>query len=55
MAANGKQDNKTQYERFKEMARKLESDEDEGRFDERLKRIAKQKPKPKEKPRTKNK
>lgn len=32
---------KTQLDRFKEAARQLETDDDEGRFDERLKRIVK--------------
>lgn len=34
----------TQAEKFKKAARDLECDEDEGRWDERLKRIAQQKP-----------
>lgn len=36
----------TQLERFKEAARDLECDEDEARWDERLKKVAKQKPEP---------
>lgn len=35
---------KSQSEKFKEAARELECDEDEARWDERLKKIAKQKP-----------
>ncbi len=35
---------KSQLERFKEAARQLEADDDEKRFDEKLKRLAKQKP-----------
>lgn len=34
-----------QVDKFREAARELETDDDESRFDERLKRIAKQKPK----------
>lgn len=37
-------DDKPQSEKFKEAARELECDEDEARWDERLKRVAKQKP-----------
>lgn len=33
-----------QIKRFKEAARQLETDDDEERFEERLKRIVKQKP-----------
>ncbi|SLN78050.1 hypothetical protein ROA7023_04703 [Roseisalinus antarcticus] len=36
---------KSQLERFKEAARQLESDDDEKRFEERLKKLVKQKPK----------
>ncbi|MDE2411446.1 MAG: hypothetical protein KGM18_06670 [Sphingomonadales bacterium] len=39
----------TQLEKFKEAARELEADEDEARWDDRLRKIAKVKPKP-EKP-----
>jgi len=39
----------TQSDKFKEAARELECDEDEARWDERLKKVAKQKPSP-EKP-----
>lgn len=35
-----------QSEKFKQAARDLECDEDEGRWDERLKKVAKQKPAP---------
>jgi len=34
----------TQLDKFKEAARELEADEDEARWDERLKKVAKQKP-----------
>ena len=40
---------KPQSERFSEAARELECDDDKGRFEERLKKIAKQKPPHKEK------
>lgn len=36
-------DKRTQSDKFKEAARELEADEDEGRWEERLKKIAKQK------------
>jgi hypothetical protein len=39
----------SQLDKFKEAARDLECDEDEARWDERLKKVAKQKPAP-EKP-----
>lgn len=39
-----KADEKTQIEKFKEAARELEADEDEARWDERLKKVAKGKP-----------
>lgn len=35
---------KTQLDKFKEAARELEADEDEARWDERLKKVAKAKP-----------
>ncbi|GAA5081529.1 hypothetical protein N0B44_27760 [Roseibacterium beibuensis] len=35
---------KSQLDKFKEAARQLETDDDEERFDEKLKRLAKQKP-----------
>ena len=41
---------KTQLDRFKEAARQLETDDDEKRFAEKLKRIAKAKPEPKPDP-----
>jgi hypothetical protein len=37
-------DKKTQVERFKEAARELETDDDEKRFNEKLGKIAQQKP-----------
>ncbi|MGY4574864.1 hypothetical protein [Bradyrhizobium sp. USDA 3256] len=37
---------KSQIEKFKQAARDLEADDNEKRFNERLGRIAKQKPKP---------
>lgn len=37
---------KTQSDKFKEAARELECDEDEARWDERLKKVAKGKPEP---------
>lgn len=40
----GMNKNKTQLDRFKEAARQLETDDDEERFNERLKKLAKQKP-----------
>lgn len=42
-------DNKSQLDKFKQAARELETDEDEARWDERLRKVAKAKPKP-EKP-----
>lgn len=44
-----KSDGKSQSDKFKEAARELGADEDEARWDERLKKIAKAKPAP-EKP-----
>jgi hypothetical protein len=35
----------SQVERFKELARQIEADEDDARWEERLKAIARQKPK----------
>lgn len=35
---------KPQSDKFKEAARQLEADEDEARWEERLKKVAKQKP-----------
>jgi len=40
---------KTQSDKFKELAREVEADEDEARWDERLTKVAKHKPAP-EKP-----
>lgn len=37
-------DKKSQADKFKDAARKLETDEDEVRWDERLKKVAKTKP-----------
>jgi hypothetical protein len=42
-------DPKTQSDKFKEAARELGCDEDEARWDETLRKVAKQKPEP-EKP-----
>jgi len=35
---------RTQLDKFKELARELEADEDEARWDERLRKVAKAKP-----------
>lgn len=35
---------KTQLEKFKQAARELETDDDEARFDERMKKLVKHKP-----------
>jgi len=40
--------NKSQLNKFKEAARQLETDDDEDRFEERLKKIVKQTPDDKE-------
>jgi hypothetical protein len=37
-------DKKTQSDKFKDLARENEADEDDARWEERLKKIAKQKP-----------
>ena len=37
-------DDKTQLDKFKEAARDLETDDDEARFDERMRKIVKHKP-----------
>lgn len=37
---------KPQVEKFKEAARELECDDDEARFDERVKKLVRQKPAP---------
>lgn len=42
-------DSKTQLDKFKEAARELEADEDQARWEERLKKVAKHKGEP-EKP-----
>ena len=42
-------DQERQLDKFKTLARELEADEDEGRWDERLKKVARHKPAP-EKP-----
>lgn len=42
---------KSQLDKFKEAARELSADEDEARSDERLKKVAKAKQAPAEKPR----
>jgi hypothetical protein len=39
-----KPDNRTQREKFEQAARDLETDEDEARFDERMKKLVRQKP-----------
>ncbi len=38
-------DPKTQIDKFREVARQLETDDDEARFNEKLKQVAKAKPK----------
>jgi len=45
----GDQQDKSQADKFKELARELGADEDEARWDERLRKIARVKPEP-EKP-----
>lgn len=39
---------KSQLDKFKEAARQLEADDDEERFNEKLRKLAKQKPEPKD-------
>lgn len=39
-------DDRSQRDKFKDAARQLECDEDEGRWDERLRKVAGRKPKP---------
>ncbi len=46
METDGKQ---SQFDKFKELARELEADEDEAAWDERLKKVVEHKPAP-EKP-----
>ncbi len=41
---------KSQLDKFREAARQLETDDDEARFDEKLKRVAKAKPEEKVEP-----
>jgi hypothetical protein len=38
----------SQLDKFKEAARELEADEDEARWDDRLRKVAKAKPQPKD-------
>ena len=40
----------SQLERFQQLARELEADEDEARWDERLKKVVAHRPAPEEKP-----
>jgi hypothetical protein len=42
---NADSKSKSQYDKFKEATRQLETDNDEERFEERLKRLVKQRPK----------
>ena len=42
-------DAEKQHDKFKQAARQLETDDDEERFEERLKKLVKQKPKDEEK------
>lgn len=42
---NGLSNKKTQLDKFKEAARQLETDDDEDRFEKKLKKLVKQKPK----------
>jgi hypothetical protein len=49
MTSATQKDSKSQIDKFKELARELEADENEARWDERLKKIAAHKPPP-EKP-----
>lgn len=39
-------DKKNQLDKFKDLARELDADEDEERWDERLKKVARHQPKP---------
>lgn len=41
---NGTEQQQSQLDKFKEAARDLETDDDEARFDERLRKIVKHKP-----------
>lgn len=38
------EDHRTQLDKFKEAARQLETDDDEARFDERMRKLVKQRP-----------
>ena len=42
-----KQDHRSQADKFREAAREHEADEDEKHWEERLRKVAKQKPEPK--------
>lgn len=44
-------DKKSQIDKFKEAARQLETDDDEARFEEKLRKLAKRKPDDKKLPR----
>jgi len=46
MARTSANQDQSQSDKFKELARELEADEDEARWDERLKKVARHKPKP---------
>jgi hypothetical protein len=43
-------DPQSQIDKFKQAARELEADEDEGRWDETLRKVVRHKPAPEEKP-----
>lgn len=53
MTQKAKESNAAQYQKFKEAARKLETDESEENFDRAVKRIAVAPPKPKDESRKK--
>lgn len=46
MPISSTSDDRTQSDKFKDLAREVEADEDEARWDERLKKVAGQKPPP---------
>lgn len=46
MTSAPQDDSKSQLDKFKELAREVEADEDEARWDERLTRVARHKPAP---------
>lgn len=46
MTKAAQDDQKSQLDKFKELARELEADEDGARWDERLKRVVKHQPAP---------